>query len=152
LKELKLLNSDKPVHLDDDDYYRLSKIGWNLYYIGNIGHKVIIIVGAIDPLKNTRIANFVMGSDAPYVHKDGDPFNNQKHNLIPRKKHKNSTSKYVGVSWNKHHKKWLATISKNKKRYDLGYFNDEKEAAIAYNFKAIELFGAHILLNDVRDI
>lgn len=56
------------------------------------------------------------------------------------------SSKYVGVSWSKKRKKWLAAISGIR----LGGFLDEKDAARAYNKKAIELFGDKARLNIVE--
>lgn len=42
------------------------------------------------------------------------------------------SSKYKGVCWHKHHKKWTAKIQINGKRKHLGYFEDEREAAQEY--------------------
>lgn len=47
---------------------------------------------------------------------------------------KNSTSKYLGVY--KKRNKWAAEIRHEGKRKHLGHFNDEKEAALAYNLAA----------------
>lgn len=49
------------------------------------------------------------------------------------------TSKYTGVSWYKPCKKWRSYIWDGKKSHACGYFKTEKEAAVAYNFKAKEL-------------
>ena len=48
------------------------------------------------------------------------------------KKHLPSSSKYVGVSWNKNAKKWMAMISINNKNKNLGYFISEDSASNAY--------------------
>jgi hypothetical protein len=45
---------------------------------------------------------------------------------------KNKTSKYTGVSWCKHRGKWLSQIYLNKKTYNLGRFNCELSAHLAY--------------------
>jgi group I intron endonuclease len=58
-----------------------------------------------------------------------------------------ATSKYVGVCWNRNKNKWQATIKKNKKCYNLGMFLSEEEAALAYNKKAIELYGENANIN-----
>ena len=58
-------------------------------------------------------------------------------------KHKNSTSKYKGVS--KHGDKWLVHI----RNQHVGLFKDEKEAAIAYNKHAKEHFGAFAKFNEI---
>jgi len=45
---------------------------------------------------------------------------------------RNKTSKYMGVCWNKSNNKWRASISKNKTRIHIGYFDTEEEARDAY--------------------
>ena len=45
-------------------------------------------------------------------------------------------SKYVGVSWSKQIKKWLAQITIDGKSKSLGYDHDEKEAARMYDEQA----------------
>jgi group I intron endonuclease len=60
---------------------------------------------------------------------------------------KKDTSKYRGVTWNSRDKAWYAYIGKNYKSYYIGYFHNEIEAALAYNKKAIELFGENAKLN-----
>lgn len=66
-----------------------------------------------------------------------------------RRKTSKGSSKYVGVKLDnrKKVKKWSATIIKNYKRYFLGYFLTEREAALAYNVKAKELYGDAAQLN-----
>ena len=46
------------------------------------------------------------------------------------------TSKYVGVNWQKQHKRWEARITIDGKRKNLGYYHDEKEAARMYDEQA----------------
>jgi len=60
------------------------------------------------------------------------------------------TSKYKGVYWLARKQKWVAVIWKNSKRTYLGYYHNEKDAALAYNKKASELFGKFALLNNVK--
>jgi len=51
----------------------------------------------------------------------------------------NRPSKYVGVSWHKHIKKWETQVRIDGKNKKLGYSNDEKEAARMYDEQAILL-------------
>lgn len=78
---------------------------------------------------------------------------NQNHmNLNKQKTNcgKGCSSKYKGVSWNKNAKKWSSIIKTNYKSIYLGYFDLEKDAAEAYNRKAIELFGKFAHVNEVK--
>lgn len=57
------------------------------------------------------------------------------------------TSKYKGVSWFKRDSKWVAHIMKDAKSYNLGYFDDEEDAARAYDAAAVRMFGDFARLN-----
>ncbi len=62
---------------------------------------------------------------------------------------KNSTSQYKGVYWKKDREKWRARIKDQGEEQLLGYYTCEHQAALAYNKKALELWGEYALLNDV---
>lgn len=47
-------------------------------------------------------------------------------------RHHSKSSKFVGVNWHKRSKKWQSKIKYQGKQYTLGMFDDEKEAALAY--------------------
>ena len=64
-----------------------------------------------------------------------------------RSKNKNTSSIYKGVCFNKALNKWHAKIQHYGQQIHLGYFNDETEAARAYDRKAIELFREFAHLN-----
>jgi hypothetical protein len=89
-------------------------------------------------------------------HIDGNGLNNQKNNLRLCSSAQNARnrrptskpySKYKGVSWHKRNKKWEVRIAKSGKSTYLGTFEDELEAALAYDRKAEELFGEFAYLN-----
>lgn len=61
--------------------------------------------------------------------------------------HLGSTSKYKGVHWFSRDSNWQAQIMNKGKRYHLGYFDTEIEAAKAYDTKAKELHGKFARLN-----
>jgi group I intron endonuclease len=65
------------------------------------------------------------------------------------KKIKNSSSKYVGVSYYAKKKRWIAAFHYKKVTYNLGYFKYEVEAALAYNEAALEILGYKARLNDI---
>ena len=65
---------------------------------------------------------------------------------------KAGTSKYKGVCEKKRAKGrsvWRAYITVNKKRIELGFYEDEKEAAHVYNLAATKHFAEYASLNDV---
>jgi hypothetical protein len=72
--------------------------------------------------------------------------------MMNKGKQKSSfSSKYKGVivKNEKRNKKYMAQIYFDKKRYFLGYFLKEVDAAKAYNKKALELCGNVAYLNKV---
>jgi len=56
-------------------------------------------------------------------------------------------SKYKGVCWHKRDRRWGVKIVINYKQQYLGYFDSEKEAAMAYDDAAYENFGVYAYLN-----
>lgn len=67
-----------------------------------------------------------------------------------RKSQKKATSsQFKGVTWRTAAKKWQSQIVGDGKRFYLGVYSCEHEAAHAYNKKAIELHGEFAVLNPV---
>jgi len=87
----------------------------------------------------------------PFVdHIDGDRKNNalsnlrwctHAENMRNRKKQRNNTSEYTGVSFNKASGKWKAYITVGGKKKYLGRFHTKEEAAAVYREAAKEAFG-----------
>jgi hypothetical protein len=88
-------------------------------------------------------------------HIDGNPINNNIENLRPANflsnganskkqathKGRPTSSKWKGVSYNKASGKFVAMVCSNGRHFYCGRFNSEDDAAMAYNEKAVELFG-----------
>ncbi len=66
-------------------------------------------------------------------------------------KRKNATARYKGITWHKAANKWAAQIQINGKKTHLGCFDDEKDAARAYNEAAIRHFGEYALVNEFTE-
>jgi hypothetical protein len=63
---------------------------------------------------------------------------------------KGSSSKYKGVTCRARGNKWEANVVKDGKLYYLGTFVCEREAALAYNKKAVLLFGEFAYMNVIK--
>lgn len=48
-------------------------------------------------------------------------------------------SNYIGVLWDKRARKWKATVTHNKIRYECGYHEDDREAAKLRDMKILNL-------------
>ena len=64
---------------------------------------------------------------------------------VPKKRRQDATttpsSNFHGVSWNKRNRTWFAYVQHDKKRHRLGYFDDEVDAARAFDRAARRLRG-----------
>jgi hypothetical protein len=68
-------------------------------------------------------------------------------NAFNRAKHRNGTSKFKGVYWDKDREKWRAEIMRDGVRHKLGRFTSEEAAAVAYDSAALMLFGEFARIN-----
>jgi hypothetical protein len=140
--------------VDVEDYERLGRYKWLAVEMGRCWYGRTLERDG-KPLAMHRVI-----MDAPkglFVdHIDHDGLNNRKSNLRlctrkqnrrNRRPNRGGTSKYKGVHWSKSCKKYRAAISHNKKRFCLGYFRDEIEAAKAYDEAAKKFFGEFAYLN-----
>ncbi|MGG1595974.1 HNH endonuclease [Terribacillus saccharophilus] len=61
----------------------------------------------------------------------------------------NKSSRFLGVTYDKRTKRYKSTIAHNKKTFNLGYFENELDAARFYNFWAFDLRGETAKVNEV---
>lgn len=108
--------------------------------------------------KNVSMHRLILGLTDPEIitdHKDHCGVNNTRENIRPvthkqnaanTRKRSGYSSQYKGVS-RKSGYGWAGTIEYNGKKRHLGYFENEIDAARAYNDAAEELFGEYACLN-----
>lgn len=101
-------------------------------------------------MKQVLMHRLIMGFPKGVIdHIDGDAQNNQCSNLRVTDQTRNnfnqhgpkkgSKSGYKGVYWHKAAQKWCAEVVYNHHKHYLGLFDDVKDAARAYNVKALEI-------------
>ena len=106
---------------------------------------------------------FIVNTDdkAQVDHIDNDKKNNSANNLrwaTPTENQRNkpkttksTSSKHIGVYWYKNYNRWRAKITINKKTIHIGYFDDPKDAARAYNERVLGLATEFGVLNEISD-
>jgi hypothetical protein len=152
------LTQNKYAIVDVDGFEELNKYKWfalksiNSFY----ARRTIYINGKY---KAVHMHRTVLKYDGELFvdHINGNGLDNRKDNLRLVTAAQNSynvgkttrpcSSKYRGVCRAKKSNKWYAYISLNRKRTHLGFYDDEIEAAKAYDRVAKELYGKYAKLN-----
>jgi len=157
--------------VDADDYEKLSKYNWCALKHGNVRkyYYASRSDSSGEKAKNIRMHREIMGAPKglDVDHINHDTLDNRKENLRVCTRRENlrnglgwakSSSKYKGVAWQEirwnpsknYVQKWIAYIQIGDKVTRLGYFEDEKKAALAYNKEAKKHFGEFTRLNNIN--
>lgn len=130
--------SDYKWHSDGHGYLNNRKLGKL--------HRVIL----------KRMLNGEIPKNMQVDHVNRNRLDNRRENLrlcTQSENHANKLSKnkwgYKGVVQHRNKKQYSALIQKDGKKIHIGLYQTPKEAAIAYNVKAVELFGQFALLNKI---
>jgi hypothetical protein len=153
MKRIKLSQEQYTI-VDDDDFNRINRFS---KWYANKDHKYNRYYAIChDPNNNKRIIamhRFILdlkyGDRVHVDHINGNGLDNRKINLRICNHSQNQancniqsgTSQYKGVSYYKRISRYCASIRCNGNVYYLGAFTNEREAALAYDKKAKELFG-----------
>ncbi len=154
------LTRGKVALIDDEDYEAFSAFTWHASTTGWTFYARRNIETASSPQRQrtVRMHRELVGAPRGVVvdHIDGNGLNNQRanlrvashrQNLNNRGKNANNTSGYKGVSINKKTGLWVAQITEESRRVNLGYFKDPASAARAYDAAARLHHGEFARLN-----
>jgi hypothetical protein len=154
MKEIKL-TQNQIAFVDDEDYDFLLQWKWCSYFSP--------ITKTYYAIRNSRINEKIKRINI-YMHREimetnkilfcdhinHDTLNNQKYNLRNcifinnmqnKKLYKNSTTLYKGVIFDKETGKYRSRIGIDNRKIHIGRFSSAIDAAMAYDKKAIELYG-----------
>jgi len=173
-KEIKLTQG-KFATVDDEDYPYLLQFKWRCV-IQSTQNKIKNYRAVMDIKKSNGKWNPVFMEEIilkkkseknkiSVLHKNKNTLDNRKENLKyttynhithyaikhPFHNGRKLTSKYKGVNYDKENNRFRSIITKDKIRYEVGSFKDEKSAAIAYNRKARELYGDLAYQNKIEN-
>jgi hypothetical protein len=142
--------------VDPDDYESLSCYNWYASKSGQTTYAITSekINGKWKLFKMHRKI-IEVGPDLSIDHINHNGLDNRKANLRPATFAQNTrnrrnvphSSRFKGVNWNKHRKKWKASVTSACKITHLGYFDDEMKAARAYDEAAKTRHGEFAALN-----
>ena len=142
--------------VDDEDYDRIASVKWYASVQSNVtyanrdtcesGKRVTVSMHRfiMQPPKGMRVD-----------HINGDGLDNRKANLrictpgenLRNQRRAKGRSAFKGVSFHAHNKKWRAQICVDGRRMCLGYFPDERSAAMKYDAAALIHFGEFACTN-----
>ena len=145
--------------VDSADYYRLNKYRWYADGKGDNIYAVRNVISETENPKTIRLHREIMNAPAGVLidHRNNHTLDNRSDNLREATKSQNGgnkrpnktkqTSQYKGVTFRKDIGLWTARIQKDGKSIWLGAFENEIEAAKAYDAAAKKYFGEFARVN-----
>jgi hypothetical protein len=145
--------------VDPADYKRLRKYKFIALKTRNCFYAIMLEPNVITSKKVLHMHQIILEVPKGMVvdHINNDGMDNRSANLRPATRAQNArnrkkfsrkcSSKYKGVCWHKVSLKWHARIMFENKRIKLGYFNNEIDAAKAYDEAAKKYHGEFACLN-----
>ena len=151
------LTQGKVAIVDDGDYEWLSQWKWHAF----TPHKIFYAIrnkgdgGGGTIYMHRQILNAPSGMECDHINHDG--LDNRRDNIRICTRMQNAQnmittegiSRYKGVFWGREKQRWQGQITKAQKRFFLGRYNNEDDAALAYNIFALTLFGEYAYINNV---
>ena len=144
--------------VDAEDFERVNKFKWYARYSSHT--KTFRAMRSLNP-GTIHLSRFILNlnkfwKDGVVDHINHKTLDNRKQNLqiisigenCIRRRKLSGLHEYKGIMETRPGV-YQVRVSKNYRHYNVGTFRDKKEAALAYNKKAVELFGKHAVLNKV---
>lgn len=151
------LTQGKFALVNDEDYESLQKYKWHAHRQRRRIYAMTNIRGMEGKRTKRPMHRLLLPSAEQVDHMNGNGLDNRRENLRAATQQENSrgfrqqkiatTSKFRGVCWRKDTRKWSSYIWVSGKRIHLGLFEDEKDAARAYNDAAQKFFGGFTSLS-----
>lgn len=150
--------------VDDDWYDYLNKWNWSVHIYPTViyAERDIRVNGKKNKLRMHNVVYGQVSEGYEVDHENGNGLDNRKGNLRKATRSQNNAnrhavngnSKFKGVHYCNRtdiKKRYRVKVEKDGIIHNVGYFETEIEAAIAYNKKALELFGKFAHLNKITE-
>lgn len=150
------------VKIDREDLHRVNKHSWRVTEGTTGRRRVVTSIRLPEGVRSLTLGKFLMKppkGKQVYPRRFNEGLDYRKSNLVIctlserqrllPKRREDATSRYRGVSYSKSDKKWKAAIEIDGRSINLGHFNTEEKAALAYNGAAKENFGKFAYQNQI---
>ena len=139
--------------VDDEDYEELNKYNWSVL-IGKRCKNVYAMrsVNKYPVKMHIQLLGRKKGLEIDHI--NGNGLDNRKANLrfVTHAQNQFNSTNYSGskgVSFSKQKRRWRSYINIDNRQRFIGYFDNKKDAMLAYNQRALELFGDYARLNSI---
>ena len=151
MKEIPLTQGTFAI-VDDEDYEWLNKYKWFLSISCSSAYATRSARREEGRQHTIFMHREILQCDRGFVidHKNGNHLDNRRSNLrvatrsqnaANAKKRRTGSSRYKGVAWYKPRKQWISQITRKGLSSVIGFFDDEIDAAKAYDAAALEEYG-----------